>query len=253
MPYLRLAVESVLAQTIRPDEIIVADDGSTDDSRAYLESLASVHSVVKPVLREQNLGVAMNRDLAVRSAKSSYITTLDGDDLYHPEKIEMELKVLDVHSDCVAYSNVVLIDAVGNSLKYLDFREFSRDNKIQQLQRLLYRQLPIPRDMLYSKALFEESGGYRHDLKLYEDWDLKLRLLNHAHEWRCTNQPGVGYRQHRAGLSTTDELTHLVSQLEVIMGNQGWLREAAGVEHIFNAILQRVVDNMGYRSAQLIK
>ncbi|MCK5361163.1 MAG: glycosyltransferase family 2 protein [Gammaproteobacteria bacterium] len=253
MPYLKMAVESVLAQTRKPDEITVADDGSTDGSRDYLRSLHATYPKIKSVFRESNLGVAMNRDLAVRSARSVFVTTLDGDDAYHGEKIEKELNLLDGSLESVVFSDVALINEDGNFIKLLEFDEFSQLNKAEQLHNLLYRKLPIPRDMMLSKQLFIECGGIRHNQKLYEDWDLKLRLLRHAKQWKYNHQVGTEYRQHASGLSNTDPLTHLTCQLEVIINNQEWLRRTAGNDHVFMAMLERVVDNMGYSSVKLVK
>ncbi len=248
-----MAIESVLTQTRKPDEIIVADDGSIDSSRDYLRSLHAIYPEIKTVFRESNHGVAMNRDLAIRSVSSVFVTTLDGDDLYHGEKIERELHLLDGSLETVAYSDVVLINEHGSTVRLLTFAEFCKLSKDDRLLSLLYRKLPIPRDMMFSRKLFIESGGFRHNQSLYEDWDLKLRLLQHARQWKYSPQAGTGYRQHASGLSTTDSLTHLICQLEVITNNQDWLRQTPGMDHVFNAMLKLVVDSMGYSSVKLIK
>ena len=86
--WLKECVESVAGQTMPVDEIIITDDASTDGSQDLIQSLAAIHPRIRPILRETNIGVAANRDLAVREARGELITTLDGDDYYYPEKIE---------------------------------------------------------------------------------------------------------------------------------------------------------------------
>ena len=99
--YIKEAIESVLSQTRVPDEIIVADDASTDGSRDIIQSIAVNNKLVKPVFREKNLGVAANRDLAICDARSDFITTLDGDDFYYQSKIEKEIAALDGHASTI--------------------------------------------------------------------------------------------------------------------------------------------------------
>jgi len=104
--YLKKAISSVLEQSMRVNEIIITDDGSTDGSREIIRSFANQYSILRPIFREKNLGVAANRDLAVRVATSHLITTLDGDDYYFPNKIENEYLALEAGGD-VAFSNAV--------------------------------------------------------------------------------------------------------------------------------------------------
>lgn len=89
--FLKEAILSVVNQTLPVNEIIVADDGSTDGSRDLITSLAHEYSQIKPIFREKNLGVSINRDLAIRAAQSNLITTLDGDDCYSPKKLSKNL------------------------------------------------------------------------------------------------------------------------------------------------------------------
>lgn len=87
--WLRQCVESVLAQSRQPEEIILADDCSTDGSRELIRSLADAHPTIKAVFRDANLGVAANRDLAIRAVSKDLVTTLDGDDFYYPPRSKM--------------------------------------------------------------------------------------------------------------------------------------------------------------------
>jgi len=85
------AVRSALAQTRPADEIIVVDDGSTDDTRRIAESFGT------PVrcLRQENRGVSAARNAGIEAARGTLIAFLDSDDLWHPYKLEIELAVLD--------------------------------------------------------------------------------------------------------------------------------------------------------------
>lgn len=263
LPYLGKAVDSVLNQTRRPDEIIIADDCSSDGSQEYIKSLARQYSGIKPIFREKNMGVAINRDMAIRSAESTYITTLDGDDAYYPNKIAAELKVINSIPQAVAFSGVDHIDSEGEVVKEMksdiDFSSFDDKIGLSQLDYLkrilymVYRKGSMPRDLMYSKKLFEECNGFRHDLGLYEDWDLKIRMAFLAKEWGYSGVPGISYRVHDKGLSSEDTLTHLSWQLDVLTGNRQIIAETFGPEEVYKTLMMRIVKTIGFRGFQFVR
>ena len=87
--YLRAALESVFAQTYRPFEVIVVDDGSTDDSGAIAQGFPDVHYI-----REANQGVAAARNKGIEAARGEFFAFLDQDDLWTPEKLKLQIKYL---------------------------------------------------------------------------------------------------------------------------------------------------------------
>src|SRR5208337_4579078 len=88
-------IESILAQTAKPGEVIVVDDGSTDDTQ---ERLARYADRVRYV-RQPNQGVAAARNHGVREARGKWIAFIDSDDVWHPRKLECQLRVLADHPD----------------------------------------------------------------------------------------------------------------------------------------------------------
>lgn len=253
MPFIQKTLESVLTQTHPPEEIIIADDGSTDESRTFLQAQSKINDTIRLIFREKNLGVATNRDLAIREASSIFVTTLDGDDIFYSEKIARELVLINGTTDKIAFSDFERIDADGKQGKKLIHTQFAHLSKIDQIRYLLFRQGPIPRDIMFSKKLYAETGGFRNDLKLYEDWDLKLRFANKAREWCYTGYIGIGYRWHENGLSAASPLEHLDQQLNVITGNKDWLKDALGLPDIYNALLQSIAAQMGCKGIQVIR
>jgi len=86
-PYIGAAVQSVLSQTRPPDEVVVVDDGSTDDTAAQLASYSSRIRIV----RQPNQGVAASRNRGVREARGDLLAFLDGNDLWEPDKLAVQL------------------------------------------------------------------------------------------------------------------------------------------------------------------
>src|SRR5205823_1078359 len=103
------AIRSALDQTRPFDEIVVADDASTDGSRERILALSHEYPTVKPTLRERNIGASANRDLAIRDACGDLVTALDGDDYFLPDKNASEVEALERYSASVAYSDVKYI------------------------------------------------------------------------------------------------------------------------------------------------
>jgi glycosyltransferase involved in cell wall biosynthesis len=196
------AVASVLHQTLPVAEIVIADDGSTDGSRELIAQLARAHPCITPILRERNLGVAANRDLAIRAAAQPFVTHLDGDDLFVRDKIAAEWRVLAGRFDAVAYS---LIARVWPG-KWWRTRVLDPAETVgvpgQEFDRLIARAGAIPRDMLFAKKLFELAGGFNHRISFYEDWEFKIRLSRSAQAWLCSREIGTIYILHGDGLSS---------------------------------------------------
>jgi glycosyltransferase involved in cell wall biosynthesis len=92
--YLRAALESVFAQSYRPFEVIVVDDGSTDDSGVIAQSFPDVRYI-----HQENQGVAAARNHGIEAARGEFFAFLDQDDLWTPEKLKLQLAYLLSHPD----------------------------------------------------------------------------------------------------------------------------------------------------------
>ena len=92
--YLRAALESVFAQTYRPFEVIVVDDGSTDDSGVIAQSFPDVRYI-----HQTNQGVAAARNHGIEAARGEFFAFLDQDDLWTPEKLKLQIEHLLSHPD----------------------------------------------------------------------------------------------------------------------------------------------------------
>jgi glycosyltransferase involved in cell wall biosynthesis len=89
---LRVAVDSVLAQTYRPIELIVVNDGSSDDTRAYLDELVVANPSVRAIHHDKPLGAPRSRNEAICAARGEWVTGLDDDDTFEPHRVEALLQ-----------------------------------------------------------------------------------------------------------------------------------------------------------------
>lgn len=92
---LSATIESVLAQTYQNWEMLIQDDGSTDDSFELVERFAKQDSRIKWERNEQNMGAAMTRNNAIRRSEGTYLAFLDNDDLWLPTKLERHLEFME--------------------------------------------------------------------------------------------------------------------------------------------------------------
>lgn len=209
--YLDECLRSIMEQTIKDLEIVIYDDGSSDRSLAIIRRFAQRDpGLIKVIHDPVNRGAAHARHQAILAARGEYLTTLDSDDYYsQPLKLERELALIrEVQAGegkgIISFSNVELIKEHAPACIWAapgDIRQghIARD--------ILGRTCFIPRDFLMRRDWYFEAGGYDLGFKLYEDWDLKIRLA-FQHEFRYTGAVGTAYRRHGRGLSSLPASEH---------------------------------------------
>lgn len=172
--YVREAVESALQQTYKNIEIIVVDDGSTDNLR---ETLASyVKQGMVRYLYQKNKGLSAARNTGIREARGEYIALLDADDMFLPNKIEKQVAFLTAHPECdVCYCDLwhFYEGEEGKMLK-LNYTYYSGS---EVFPHLLKKNFINPLTTVFRKSIFERFGYFDESIRHYaEDWDLWLRF-----------------------------------------------------------------------------
>jgi glycosyltransferase involved in cell wall biosynthesis len=229
------AVRSVVAQTYPVDEIIVADDASTDESRRVIDALSQADPRIRPILREKNLGVSANRDLAVNQARGDFVSTLDGDDYFLPTKIEAEMMALKRSAGLIAFSDVKMSDPRNGRSWVDETAEFAALDQSDKVRWLLRKRI-FPRFMTVAKQVHLELGGYQHDLQTWEDWDYMLRLAMTPYRWIHSGTIGLVVRLGTKGLSNLEPYEHARQRLVVVRRNQDSLRAQVGMPFLAVAI-----------------
>ncbi|WP_417237259.1 glycosyltransferase family 2 protein [Bizionia paragorgiae] len=209
--FLQEAIESVLAQTYQPFEIIIVDDCSSDGSQELIKDYSNKHSIIKYFLHKENQGVSQVRVTALSNITGDFVTYLDGDDLYLPNKLEIESQLMK-NNDCdIVFTNNMYVDSNDvNDVKWIwaaDRIKLSSNLFAQTISR------DFPRKSLFRMELinyeFLKNNGF-HDLnlKIYEDYDLRIRLAKKA-KMACSIEPTAKIRISKNGLSRTNSEEHI--------------------------------------------
>jgi len=173
-PYLRAAVDSIVTQTFEDWELIVVENGSTDESPRILASYADQR--IKVSWQSQNIGRTRALRHAFDLARGTYFAVLDADDVSHPERLAKQAAYLDEHSEVVLVGTWVrLIDEDGKAL--VDHPGWTpTTNARELLESLAWANPFVHSSAMYRGAVASEVGGYPDDLAHAQDGGLWLRL-----------------------------------------------------------------------------
>jgi glycosyltransferase involved in cell wall biosynthesis len=190
--YLREAVDSVLAQTCKPWEIIVVNDGSTDRT----EEIALSYGDKIRYIRQENQGLAGARNTAIREATGDWIAFFDSDDVMMPDKLCLQTAAIEANPDLIlVYSGFSFLYPDGRTEEVAAFP--ARD----LWPALRYRTPILPSTSVVRRAALLEVGNFRSVLT--EDWDLWIRLMRRysAKAFQEVPKNLLLYRHLETGLS----------------------------------------------------
>lgn len=176
--FLSEAIESVLAQTYSCREIIVVDDGSTDNS---LEVLVRYEKNGVKVIRQKNCGVGAARNVGVRASSGDLVAFLDADDFWMPQKIEKQIERLLADPDFgLVGCGLKKLDAAGETIETCtEGKEGWRAEDILILEGIMAG--PGSSSLLW-RRVFEQAGGFdeRKEMHPSEDWEFSYRVARVA-------------------------------------------------------------------------
>ena len=165
-PFLRETLDSIVASTYRPIEVVMVDDGSHDDSLTIAQSYCKQYTECQ-VIAQDNKGVSAARNTAIKAAKGTYILPVDADDKIADTFIEKAVEVIEHDNNIrVVGCRCWMFGAVDKEWKLPDFSHS-----------LLARKNMIPATALYRKADWERCGGYCEEEIYREDWDFWLSMM----------------------------------------------------------------------------
>ena len=170
--YIKQAIESVYAQNYDNMEIIVVDDGSTDNTKEIVEQYKDIK-----YFYTEHKGIPFVRNLALEKSKGEYIAFLDSDDYWLSEKLNIQIQYFKEHPDC--------------EIVFTKYKNFFEEEKIKidkrairekELEAVEYKILPTA---LIKKTLFEKYGVFDENFQTGEDTELIYRMGKRGVSFDC--------------------------------------------------------------------
>ncbi|WP_458189240.1 glycosyltransferase family 2 protein [Haladaptatus sp. NG-WS-4] len=182
------AIDSVLGQTYTDFELIIVDDGSTDNTENAVKGYNDPR--LRYVVHEQNMGVSEARNSGIRASNGDYIAFLDSDDRWRPNKLQRQIAALEQKSEewIAAYCGFSYNKkSLMQRLKYHVFNHlFQTSSKkrggAELIKEILTLNLRIGSGstLIIKRSAITELDGFDQELDIHEDWDLIIRLLQHG-------------------------------------------------------------------------
>jgi glycosyltransferase involved in cell wall biosynthesis len=225
------AIRNVLNQTYQDFEIIVIDDGSTDNTREIIRSFNDKR--VKYIKKyKKNKGISVARNVGIKMARGKYFALLDSDDEWLPEKLDKQIKILqDGSSELgVVYSNLCYIDENGKNMNKL--RNPKKEGYIYE-DLLGENYVGPPSTLLIRKECFHKVGLFDNLLNAMEDWDMWIRIAKY-YRFSLIKIPLVKYRLHSNQLSINLRVKNIAAnRILVKYANELEIRRGAHSKHYF--------------------
>lgn len=193
--YLRAAIDSILSQTMRDFELLVINDGSTDGSRAVVES--HYDDRIKLVNNQSNMGLIASLNKGIELARGKYLARMDADDISHRERFEKQVELMEKESADICGSHWLVISEAGKLI----------EAKIMPLSReafilFLMYSVPFAHGSVMMRASFVRAHALKYgSVKFAEDYDLWVRFFEKGARFANVNEFLFSYRESAGSLT----------------------------------------------------
>ncbi|UPK49064.1 glycosyltransferase [Bacillus sp. H8-1] len=248
--FLERAIKSVLNQTYKNIEIIVIDDNALPElvqfrreATKLMESFKSFP--VKYIQNKENLGGSLSRNVGIENSTGSYITFLDDDDRYLPDKVQNQLKFMCSGNYDVTFTDLKLCN---NKEKTVDYREYSNINSYSNDNLLKYhimRHITGTPTFMYKRNILINIGSFPN-VKMGQEYHLMLKTIESgAKIGYFPKSDVVAYRHESGGISMG--ANKIIGELELYKFKQKYFYKLTYREKMFVKFRHYAVMTVGYK------
>ena len=213
--FIYLAITSVLNQTFQDYEIVIVDDGSTDNTVSVVNGFSC--DKVRYIKHDRNKGEAESRNTGIKSSQGEFIAFIDDDDEWLPEKLDDQIKLMSQCGKQVGgiYTGILTIDRESGDIV---------DQIIPQKRGYIYNDLLVencvftPSTILLRRECFEKVGLFDRNIKYGPDYDMWIRIAK-EYQFEYIKEPLVRYYIHNNKLS--GNYGKFIEGAEEILGKYG--------------------------------
>jgi glycosyltransferase involved in cell wall biosynthesis len=196
--YVSQAIQSVLAQTNPNFELVVVNDGSTDET---LQILSKFQDQRIRVISQPNRGLAAARNTGIRESTAPLIALLDSDDCFMPDKLAVQSEYLLQHPEIgMVGGGIQIVNHKGKILK-----KINKEPDSLNLLGFLFANPFVPSSIMIRRQWFNRVGIFDETLRACEDWDMWLRIGYSGCLFAWIDYPLVEYRQHQGQMTQEPE------------------------------------------------
>lgn len=204
--FLAESIESVLNQTYQDVELVVVNDGSTDETRAVAASFGERIRY----LEHENQGLCASRNKAIEATDSRYLAFLDADDQWHPDKLARQIPLLEADEDVgLVHTDGFVLTEQGMGERILARAEpAGLSGKL--FERLLMGNPILGPSVVVRRSCLEKVGLFDEHLGGCGDWDLWLRICR---RWKAVYvpEPLLYYRRHASSVSMSEDHDYMLA------------------------------------------
>lgn len=203
------AIDSALGQTRQPEEIIVIDDASTDNTDQVLARYADRIRILR---NQTNQGASRSRNLAVEASRGDYIAFLDSDDAFLPDKLALQMAVAEKHPDAgMIGTDYWMVDQQGRVLFHP-----GGETPSDPCEALLFSVWSMLGAILIKREAFTSAGGFNEEIIVAEDHELWSRIAIKGYPFVFVNKPLLWYRMQTQSLNLLHNAQIFKYQMMVI-------------------------------------
>lgn len=228
--YIEETIQSVLAQTLKPLEIIIVNDCSRESSRRELDRYAKVCRIVD---LPKNVGLAGARNAGIRVARGRYIALLDDDDIWLPQKLEVQYRYMQEHPECAGVHTAVWLILFGQpDIRYKLFATAP----LLLSQGLTHRQWVIPSTLLVRTKVVRAVGGFDPWFRESEDRDFVIRCCAAGYRLEAIDEALVRFRRSCHDHLSGRPLRMFKSHMKICWKHRKLYRQVFGLRGIFDFV-----------------